>query len=183
MHVGNLATLYRSIFVDKRVSSFYWIRGSKNCVLTSFSYLNCYFLFLVFLSNCYILVSLRLSRLHENPISCPIFSYLWYFKVLHCTCVPIFLAHIMHFLKARCLWEPGIRISTGFLSPFRHLPNVSHANVHWSNANHAFLLGRIGIARTCRSWTDGLEEPNSHMEARGGVWEFRGSREQRGKWE
>jgi hypothetical protein len=92
---------------NNRISSFYWIRGSKHCFLTSFLYLNCYFLIIVFLRNHYLLVSLRLSWLHRNLISHPIFSYLWYSKVLCCTCAPIFLAHIMLFLKARCLQEPG----------------------------------------------------------------------------
>jgi hypothetical protein len=104
---------------NNRISGFYWIRGgSKHCFLTSFSHLNRYFLFLVFLHNRNLLVSLRLSWLHRNPISCPAFSYLWYSKVLHCTCAPIFLEHIKGFFKARCLREPGTRISTGFLSPF-----------------------------------------------------------------
>ncbi len=77
---------------NNRISSIYWIRGSIHCFLTSFSHLNCYFLFLVFLLNCYLLVSLRLSWLHRNQISHHIFSYLWYSEVLHCTCAPIFLA-------------------------------------------------------------------------------------------
>ncbi len=77
---------------NDRISSFYWIRGSKNCFLTSFSYLNCYFLFLVFLRNHYLLVSLGLSRLHGNLISHPIFLYLLFSKyhVLH---VPQYFWH------------------------------------------------------------------------------------------
>ncbi len=123
---------------NNRISSFYCIRGSKHCFLTSFSHLNCYFLFLVFLRNCYLLVSLCLSQLQGNPISCPVFSYIWYSKELHCMCTPIFLAHITRFLEGRCLREPGTRINTGFLSPFRLLPKVSHANVRWAIANHTF---------------------------------------------
>ncbi len=123
---------------NNRTSSFYWIRGSKHCFLTSFSHLNGYFPFLVFLCNCYLLVSLRLSRLRGNWISRHIFSYLWYSKELSCMCAPIFLAHITRFLEARCLRKPGTRISTGFLSPFRLLPKVSHASVHWAIANHTF---------------------------------------------
>ncbi len=70
---------------NNRISSFYWIRWSKHCFLTSFSNLNCYFLFLVFSRNCYLLVSLRLSRLRGNLISHPIFLYLWYseYHVVH----------------------------------------------------------------------------------------------------
>ncbi len=40
-HFGDILLLSS----NDRVSSFYWIRGSKHCFLTSFSYLNCYFLF------------------------------------------------------------------------------------------------------------------------------------------
>ncbi len=137
--IASVLAPYLLLSSNNRFSSFYWIRGSKHCFRTRFSNLNCYFLFLVFLRNRYLLVSLRLSWLHGNPISCPIFLYLWDSKVLHRTCPPIFLAHIMHFLKARCLREPGTRISTRFLSPFRLLPKVSHANVHWAIANHTFL--------------------------------------------
>ncbi len=57
---------------NNRVSSFYWTRGSKLCFLTYFAYFSCYFLILVFSQNCYLLICLRLSRLHGNPISRPI---------------------------------------------------------------------------------------------------------------
>jgi hypothetical protein len=67
---------------NNRVSSFYWIGASKHCFLTSFSNLNCYFLFLVFSCSRYLLVSLGLSWLHGNPISCPIYAYLWYFDIV-----------------------------------------------------------------------------------------------------
>ncbi len=130
---------------NDRISSFYWIRGSKHCFLTSFSYLNCYFFILVFLRNHYLLFCLRLSWLHGNLISRPIFSYLFYSGVLRCTCTPIFLAHITRFLKARRLWEPGTRISTGFTSPFHLLPKVSHANVHWAIVNHTFSSNIITL--------------------------------------
>ncbi len=123
---------------NNRVCSFYWIIGSKHSFLTSFSYLNCYILILVFLCTCYLLVSLHLSWLHRNLISCPIFSYLWYSEVLRCTRPPILLAHITCFLKARCSGEPDTRISTNFLSPFHLLAKVSHANVCWAIANHTF---------------------------------------------
>ncbi len=70
---------------NNRISSFYWIRGSIHCFLTSFSNLNCYFLFLVFLCNRYLLVSSRLSWLRGNLNSHPIFLYLWYseYHVVH----------------------------------------------------------------------------------------------------
>jgi hypothetical protein len=122
---------------NDRICSFNWIRGSKHCFLTSFSNLYCYILFLVFLQNCYLLVSLHLSRLHGNPISYPVFIP-FVLQIPHHTCALIFLAHITCFLEVRCSWEPGTRISTGILSPFRLLPKVSHANAHWAIANHTF---------------------------------------------
>ncbi len=84
MHAGNLATpiakhtlavLATSYCLNRndRVSSFEWTRGSKLCFLTCFSYFSCYFLIQVFSQNCYLLISSRLSRLHGNLISCPVF--------------------------------------------------------------------------------------------------------------
>ncbi len=103
---------------NDRICSFNWIRGSKHCFLTSFSNLYRYFLFLVFSRNRYLLVSSHLSRLRGTPISHPVFIT-FVLRIPRRTCDPIFLAHMMHFLKARRLWEPGTRISNGFLSPFR----------------------------------------------------------------
>jgi hypothetical protein len=131
---GNILTLSS----NDRISSFYWIRGSKHCFLTSFSNLNRYFLFLVFLRNCYFLVSSCLSRLRGNPISHPVYFIPFILWVPRCTWVPIFLAHITCFLEARHLWKPGTRISTGFLPPFRLSPKVSHAKVYWEHTNHSF---------------------------------------------
>jgi hypothetical protein len=74
------------------VCSFYWTRGSKLCFLTRFSYFSCYFLILVFLQNCFSLISLRLSWLQGNPISRPVFLYLWHSELVRHTCAPIFLA-------------------------------------------------------------------------------------------
>ncbi len=51
-----LATSY-CLNRNDRVSSFYWTRGSKLCFLTCFSYFSCYFHILVFLQNCYLLIS------------------------------------------------------------------------------------------------------------------------------
>jgi hypothetical protein len=102
---------------NNRICSFNWIRGSKYCFLTSFSNFYCYFLFLVFLRHRYLLVSLHLSLLRGTPISYPVFIpfVLW---ILHCTCAPMFLAHITRFLEVRRSWESGTRVSTGILSPF-----------------------------------------------------------------
>ncbi len=62
-----LATSY-CLNRNDRVSSFYWTRGSKQWFLTCFSYFSCYFPIPVFSQNCYLLISLRLSRLHGNPM-------------------------------------------------------------------------------------------------------------------
>jgi hypothetical protein len=77
---------------NNKVSRLYWTRGSKLCFLTRFSYFSCYFLILEFLQICYLLISLLLSWLHGNPISHPIFVYLWPSKVVRHTCPPMFLA-------------------------------------------------------------------------------------------
>jgi hypothetical protein len=86
-----LATSY-CLNRNNRNSSFYKTRGSKLCFLTCFSYFSRYFHILVFLRNCYLLIFLRLSWLHGNPISHSIFLCLWHSKLVCCTCVPIFLA-------------------------------------------------------------------------------------------
>jgi hypothetical protein len=150
--IASNSASFLSLSSNDGVSSFYWIRGSKHCFLTIFSYLNCYFLILVFPRNRYWQVSLCLSRLHGNPNSCPIFSYLWDSEVLRCTCTPIFLAYIMCFLKARCLWEPGSRLTTSFLSHICLSPKVSHANVHWAIANHTFSSHTIPLSWCFLAW-------------------------------
>jgi hypothetical protein len=43
------------------------------------------------------------------------------------------------FLEARQSWEPCSQLTTSDFSLFRLLPKVSHANVHWANANHTVL--------------------------------------------
>ncbi len=51
----------------------------------------------------------------------------------------MFLAHITHFLKVRSSWEPGTRISTGILSPFRlSLQRFLVQTSVGLNANHTF---------------------------------------------
>ncbi len=110
-----LATSYH-LNRNNRVSSFYWTRGSKLCFLTCFSYFSCYFLILVFLRKCYLLISLRLSRLNGNPISCPISCTFetpsWY--VVHAP--QYFWPRTRGFLEARCSREPGSSLTTGELS-------------------------------------------------------------------
>ncbi len=74
-----LAILATSYCLNRkdRVSSFYKTRGSKLCFLTCFSSFSSYFLILVFLQKCSILISLRLSQLHGNLISTPISCKFW----------------------------------------------------------------------------------------------------------
>ncbi len=133
-----LGTSY-SLNRNNRVSSFYWTGGSKLCFLTCFSYFSRYFLILVFLRNFESIILLHLSWLHRNPISCPISwtfgTPSWY--VLHAP--PYFWHRTLGFLKSRCSWEPGSRLTTGDLSSFYLLPKVSGAKVPLANANHTSL--------------------------------------------
>ncbi len=89
--LGNILSLSS----NDRISSFNWIGGSKHCFCTSFSNLNCYFLFLVFSRTYYLLVSSSLSRLRGNLISHPLFLYLWYSKY-HILLAPPYLWHTWH---------------------------------------------------------------------------------------
>ncbi len=52
-------------------------------------------------------------------------SYLWHSELVQRTCTPIFLAQNAWVSRSKTL--------------FRLLPKVSHANIHWTNANHTFL--------------------------------------------
>jgi hypothetical protein len=122
---------------NDRICSFNWTRGSKHCFLTSISNLYCYFLSLVFMQHCYLLVSLHLSWLRGTPISYPVFIP-FVLRLPRRTCAPIFLAHFTRFLEVRLLWEPGTRVSTSILSLFRLFPKISHANIHWAITNHTF---------------------------------------------
>ncbi len=110
------------------ICSFNSIRGSNNCFLKKVSNSYCYFLLLVFLQHRYLLVSSHLSWLHWTQISYPVFIP-FVLRIPRRTCAPIFLAHITRFLEVRPLWEPGTRISTGILFPFRLFPKVSCANI------------------------------------------------------
>ncbi len=148
---SNLAS-FLSLSSNDRVSSFYWIRGSKFCFLSSFSYLNCFSLILVFSRNCYLLFYLCNSWLQGNLISRPIFLYLWDSKVLRRTCAPIFLAHITRFLEARCSLEPGSRLTTGILSHTHLSPKVSHVNVCRAIANHTFSSNTISSSSHVLAW-------------------------------
>ncbi len=52
------------------------------------------------------------------------------------------------FLEARCSWESGSRLTTGFLSPFRLSPKFSLVNIHWAITNHTFLTHKNPQADT-----------------------------------
>jgi hypothetical protein len=157
-----LGTSYR-LNINDRVSNFYKARGSKLCFLKCFSYFSCYFLILVFLQKLYSLISLCLSRLHKNLNSRPI-SHTFGTPSRYVVHVPPCFWHRMHgFLKARRSWEPGSRLTTGDLSPFRLLLKVSGANVRWENANHTFLTHK-------NPWTDTFLHDISPAKLRSTAW-------------
>ncbi len=112
-----LATSYR-LNRNNRVGSLYKTRGSKLCFLTCFSYFSCYFHFLVFLQNRYVLISLRpfLAAWESDFLSC--FFYLgtpsW--NVVHAP--PYFWHRTRGFLKGRRSWEPDSRLTTSEIFPF-----------------------------------------------------------------
>ncbi len=122
-------------------------------------------LLLVFLQNCYLLISLHLSRLHGNPISCPISCTLGTPSqyILH---APLCFWHRTRgFLKARHSWELGSSLTTGEFFLFRLLPKVSSANVRWTehvsyffslkNPQTDTFLRDLGLAKlrsTARVW-------------------------------
>ncbi len=101
----------------------------------------------MFLQNCYSLISSCLSRLHRNPISCPVSCTFGTPSLYVVHAPPYFWHRTRGFLKARRLWEPGGRLTTGYFSPFRLLPKVSGVNICWANANHTFLTHK-------NPWTD-----------------------------
>ncbi len=112
-----LATSY-CLNRNNRASSYYWTRRSKLYFLTCFSYFSCYFHTLAFSQNCYLLISLRLFWLHENPISHPVSSSIGT-SSKYVVLAPSYFLHRMHgFLKARCSWEPGSSLTTSKFSPF-----------------------------------------------------------------
>ncbi len=65
---------------NNRISSFYWIRGSKNCFLTSFSNLYCFFLFLVFFAEALLTSFFAPFLAARESIFSSHFLYLWFSK-------------------------------------------------------------------------------------------------------
>jgi hypothetical protein len=131
--------------------------------LTCFSYFSCYFFYLVFLQNCYSLISSYVSWLRGNPIprpvSCIFGTQSWY--VVHAP--PYFWQRTCGFLEARCSWEPGSQLTTSDLSPFRLLPKVSGANILSANGNHTFLTHK-------NPQTDTLSRDISPTKLRSTAW-------------
>jgi hypothetical protein len=92
--IHSLAIMATSYCLNRnnRVCSFYWTRGSKLCFLTCFSYFSCYFsyssIFAKFLlTNFFAPFS---AARESNFLSR--FLYLWHYKLVRCTCAPMFLA-------------------------------------------------------------------------------------------
>jgi hypothetical protein len=145
--LANLATSYCLNRNDK-VVAFIGLEG-VNYVLSRFFFFSCYFHIIVFLLNCYFLISSCLSWLHRNPISHPISHTLgtpsWY--VLHAP--PYFWHRMRGFLKARRSREPSSKLTTGDFPPFRLSPKVSSANIYWTNANHTSLTKILELTLSC----------------------------------
>jgi hypothetical protein len=135
---------------NNRFCSFNWIRGSKHFFLTCFSNLNCYILILTFLRNCYLLVSSRLSRLRKNPISHPVFLYLWNSKY-HVVHAPPYFWHtwcvfsqqdthgnlvqelvLVFFPHSAFCWRFLMRTSIGSLQIIPFLLTQNSSNWHFS---------------------------------------------------
>ncbi len=129
---------------NDRVSSFYCIRGSKHYILTSFSYLNRYSLFLVFSQNCYLLVSSRLSWLHGKLfLSLFLIPLVLLKKYAHgyLPSLPIFYVFAK---RGECIkdtfgrahhWKLARRAGCTSCTP---CSSVSHSHGQCSHRNHSF---------------------------------------------
>jgi hypothetical protein len=133
-----LATSY-CLKRNDRVSSFFWTRWSKLCFSHVSLILVTTFLFSVFVKSLLTKFFVPFLAAWESKfLSC--FLYLWHSELVHRTyATPYFWHRTRGFLEVRRSWEPGSRLTTGDFFPFRLSPKVSHANVHWANANHTFL--------------------------------------------
>ncbi len=125
---------------NNRLSSFCWTWGSKHGFLTSFYYFICYFFILGFLHSHCFLVSLRLSWIISLF---PGFSYLGHCKAVRCTCAPMFLALVALFLLEQDFCGTLVVDSVPGCFPYSHsVPKVYGVNVHWTIADHAFLVNK-----------------------------------------
>ncbi len=97
-------------------------------------------LLLVFLRNRYLLISLRLSRLHGNPISRPVSHTIGTPSQYIVHAPPCFWHRTCGFLETRRSWEPGSSLTTGELSLFRLLPKVSAVSVLWTEHDSTKIL-------------------------------------------
>ena len=163
-----LATSY-CLNRNNRVSSFYWIRGSKQCFLTCFSYFSRYFHNLVFSRNCYLINSSRPSQLHGNPISRPVSCAIGTPSQYIVHAPPCFWNRTHRFLEARCLWEPGSILTTGEFSLFCFLPKVSAANIHWTEHN-----SYLSYSQNPQTDTFLRDLGFAKLRSRGWVWNHQG---------
>ncbi len=117
------------------VNSFCWTSRSKLCFLTCFSYFSRHFLTLVFLQNWYLINFFApFSAAQES-------NFLSHFLV------PLALQGSTSYMRPYVsgtehkgfLKQDSRRVTTGNLTAFCLFLKVSHANVHWENANHTFL--------------------------------------------
>ncbi len=84
-------------------------------------------LLLVFLLNCYLLLSQRQHIVHAPPC---------------------FWNRTQGFLKSKTLVEPSSGSTTGMFSPFRTLRKASAMNVRWTDMTHTFLSHKNSQADT-----------------------------------
>ncbi len=109
-----------------------------------FSYMFLLFqsLLLVFLLNCYLLLSQRQYIVHAPPC---------------------FWNRMQGFLKSKTLVEPSSSSTTGTFSPFRTLRKASVVNVHWTDMTHTFLSHKNSRADTF------LRQPSYAVQPKHGI--------------
>ncbi len=116
-------------------------------------------LLLVFSQNCYLLITSRLSRLHGNPISCPISRTLGTpsQQVVHAP--PCFWHRTHGFLEARCLGNlvvaslpvnfPFSAFCRRFLVQTSIGLNTNHTFLSLKNPRTDTFLCDLGLAKLC----------------------------------
>jgi hypothetical protein len=118
-----------------RVDSFYWIRGSKLCFLTSFLLLSYSRIFAWPLLTSFLVPFLAAQESNFlshffKPWTLP-GSMLYVHPHISGACHACFL-------RARHLWDPVSGLSTRFFSHLSSLTKVSGANVQWAIAYQPF---------------------------------------------
>jgi hypothetical protein len=120
------------------IGSFYWIRGSKHGFLICFSFLNPYFLILVFSRYCYLLVSLCLSWQQGNQFLVP-FSHTFGTQRYCVVCAPPYFWYTIRvFSKQDARGNLVLESVPVFFPVLSFLPKISHASICWAIANHTF---------------------------------------------